>query len=77
MMVLLMAAIIGGMAAFFALWSFGVIVALVGACFGGSLVAAIVGWLLAHPMRRQEDKKSAKPGNASSEKHIIQGQDRP
>ncbi|GEO18732.1 hypothetical protein [Microvirga aerophila] len=67
MIVLLAAALIGGLVTFAALPPFGVLIALLGAPFGGSFSTLIAGLLLAF-VRTRAERKQVHSAQASLEK---------
>jgi hypothetical protein len=66
MIVLLAAALVGGVGSFVALWSYGALAAVVGAQLGASALAAMAGLLLAARRAKRDRKQSAAFGLASN-----------
>jgi hypothetical protein len=61
MVLLLVAALLGGFITFAVLWPYGVLVALVGAPFGGSFLCLMAGLLLA--LMRTRAKRGVEPAS--------------
>jgi hypothetical protein len=59
MIVLMVAALVGGLVTFAMLWPYGVLIALMGAPFGGSLLTLLAGLLLAFLSTRAEQKQDS------------------
>jgi hypothetical protein len=67
MILILLSALVGAGVAFFGLWPYGVLVACIGAPFGGGVFAALAALWLGQRSRAEPSRKTA---SASGDEHI-------